>query len=101
MEDIAQDVIEITKETYSEEENEEESKPINNKKGVKLHTIESKLKIIKYAKENNRKSACIKYQMPESTLGDWMRNEKNLAQVSSENLKKKLCIKVEKFYILI
>lgn len=32
MEDIAQDVIEITKETYSEEENEEESKSINNKK---------------------------------------------------------------------
>ena len=62
MEDFEQDIIEITKETYSEEE--EESKPQNNKKGVKLHTIESKLKIIKYAKEKNRKSACMEYQIP-------------------------------------
>jgi len=68
MEDFEQDIIEITKETYSEEE--EESKPQNNKKGVKLHTIESKLKIIKCAKETNRKYACLKYQIPESTLGD-------------------------------
>lgn len=89
MEDYAQDTIEITKETYSEEEDEQELKQPNNKKGVKLHTIESKLKIIKYAKENDRKSASLKYQIPQSTLGDWMRNEKNLANVSSENLKNK------------
>lgn len=43
-----------------------------------------------------RKSACIKYQIPESTLGDWMRNEKNLAQVSSENLKNKTLHKPRK-----
>ena len=64
MEEINHDTIEVTKEIFSEgEDEEEESKPVNNKAGTKLHTIESKLKSIKYANENNRKSACIKFQV--------------------------------------
>ena len=64
MEEFTHDIIEITQEIYSKGEDEEESKPVNSKKRIKLHTIESKLKIIKYSKENNRKTDCIKFQIP-------------------------------------
>ena len=55
----------IKEETVSEEEGseEEESNIINNNKNTKLHTIASKIKIIKFAKENTRKEACIKYNI--------------------------------------
>jgi len=66
MEESDQDSFEIIKETVSQEENQ----ILNNKKNTKLHTIFSKTKIIKFAKENARKEACIIYNIPLSTLGD-------------------------------
>jgi len=69
----------------SEEVSSSDSEPeeksvnlINNKKGTHLNTIRSKIKIIKYAKFHNQKNASIKYSMPESTISDWMKNEKNI-----------------------
>ena len=64
-----EDTIEI----FQEEENNDFDDDINeennisisqyNKKGKKLHTIQSKIKIIKYAKENSRIEAIKKYNV--------------------------------------
>ena len=92
MEESEQETLDIIKEeNVSEEEGseEEESNIINNKKNTKLHTIASKLKIIKFAKENTRKEACIKYNIPLSTLGDWIRSENNFINVPTSHLNKK------------
>lgn len=92
LEESDQESLEIIKEeSVSEEEGSEEevSNVRNNKKNTKLHTIASKIKIIKFAKENTRKKACIKYNIPLSTCGDWIRKEKNLINVPSSNLNKK------------
>ena len=74
-----EDAIEI----FQEEENidfDDDIKEENNicisqynKKGKKLHTIQSKIKIIKYAKENSRIDAIKKYNVPSSTLSDWFK----------------------------
>ena len=71
-----EDTIEI----FQEEENidfdddikEENNISISqyNKKWKKLHTIQSKTKIIKYAKENSRIDAIKKYNVSSSTLSD-------------------------------
>lgn len=37
---------------------------LNNNKGKKLHTIQSKIKFIKYAKENSDKEAMKKFGIP-------------------------------------
>ena len=67
---------------------EEPKKPLNNKSGTRLHTIESKLKIIKYAKEHSRKEACNKFSIPNSTLSDWFKNEVKFKSLPAEKLKK-------------
>ena len=67
--DISENSIEIIKETDSEsdlvDELDKETKNTigaNNKTGTKLHTISSKLKVIKYAKENSQIKASLKLQ---------------------------------------
>ena len=66
-----EDNLIILNEVESDSDFEEEAKkPLNNKFGTRLHTIESKLKIIKYAKEYSRKEACNKFSIPNSTLSD-------------------------------
>ena len=94
--DISEDSIEIIKETDSESDlvdklDKETKNTIgaNNKTGTKLHTISSKLKIIKYAKENSQIKASAKFGIPKSTIHDWIKNESNFLNVSSSNLKKK------------
>ena len=46
------------------------------KKIVKLHSISSKHKIIKFPEEYGRKGARDKYSIPESTLRDWSKKKK-------------------------
>ena len=67
--------VDITEEQYSfsdeeEEENEVIKEQPNRKKGVVLHTIKSKLKIIKYEKEHSQKSFSIKFGIPPTTIHD-------------------------------
>ena len=77
-----EDIIEIFQEEenndFDEDLNEENNVSISqyNKKGKKLHTIQSKIKIIKYAKENSRIDAIKKFNVPSSTLSDWFKKEK-------------------------
>ena len=92
MESDNNEYIDITEEINESEDSQEEDFHIsnkeshqnqnilakNNKKGVKLHTIKSKLKIIKYAEENGRVLAREKYDIAESTLRDWIKNKKNM-----------------------
>ena len=61
----------------------------NNKTGTKLHTISSKLKVIKYAKENSQIKASLKYGIPKSTIHDWIKTESNFLNVSISYLQKK------------
>ena len=87
-----EDTIEI----FQEEENNDFDDDINeennisisqyNKKGKKLHTIQSKIKIIKYAKENSRSEAIKKYNVPSSTLSDWFKKEKEFQDLESSKL---------------
>ena len=51
-----------------------------------MHIIRSKIKIINYAKIHNQKNSSIKYFVPESTISDWMKNEKKYLNVSSNKL---------------
>ena len=87
-----EDTIEI----FQEEENNDFDDDINeennisisqyNKKGKKLHTIQSKIKIIKYAKENSRIDTIKKYNVPSSTLSDWFKKEKEFQDLESSKL---------------
>ena len=69
--------------------NEEINLCKNNKKGVKIHTIASKLKIVKYAEEFGRVKAQLEYNVPESTLRDWIKNRDNFENVESDKLNKR------------
>ena len=42
----------------------------NNKKGCRLHTIKSKIKIINYAENHTIKETVLKYNVPRTTLND-------------------------------
>ena len=57
-----------------------------NKKGKKLHMIQSKIKLIKYAKENSRIHSIKKYNVPSSTLSDWFKKEKEFQDLESSKL---------------
>ena len=59
---------------------------LNNKKGKKLHTIYSKLKIISYAKANSRRLAIEKFNIPEQTLSDWFKNENKFIEALNKNV---------------
>ena len=63
----------------------EEKGKINNKKGKKLHSIFSKLKIIEYAKHTSRKDAIKKFNVPEQTLSDWFKNESKFLEIKNKN----------------
>ena len=86
--DISEDDLEIIKETDSErdlvdelDKGTKDTIGANNKTGAKLHTISSKLKVIKYAKENSQIKASLKYGIPKSTIHDWIKNESNFLNV--------------------
>ena len=60
--DISEEIVEISEEVSSSDSEPEEKSVnlINNKKGIHLHTIRSKIKIINYVKIHNQKNASIK-----------------------------------------
>ncbi len=61
---VSEDFIEIEEEFVSEnDDKEDKDHETNNKKGTKLHTIKSKIKIINYAKINTQKEASIKFNV--------------------------------------
>ena len=85
-----EEVIEIQEEISSDSDLESQSYSIvNNKKGTYIHMIKSKLKVIKYEKPFSQKEASIKYTIPKSTINDWMKKEKEFANVPHEKLAKK------------
>lgn len=101
-EENEEDNLIILNEVESDSDFEEEpKKPLSNKSGTHLHTIESKLKIINYAKEHSRKEACNKFSIPNSTLSDWFINEVKFKSLPAEKLKKQIYIKEVHYYILI
>ena len=85
-----EDIIEVKIEKSSDKSSEDNQKVIskNNKKDTKLHTLQYKLKIIKYAKENTDKQTIINYGVPYTTLRDWKKNEEKFLNMSDNKLKK-------------
>ena len=69
-------------------ESDEEKPSINNKKGVKLHTIKSKIKITKYAKSNTIKEAVLKFKIPRTKINDWIKNLNNYSSLDISKLQK-------------
>ena len=69
-------------------ESDEEKHSINNKKGVKLHTIKSKIKIAKYAKSNTIKEAVLKFNIPRTTINDWIKNLNKYSSLDTSTLEK-------------
>ena len=61
----------------------------NHNKGAILHTIKSKLKIIKCAKEHSQKYTSIKFGIPPTTIHDWMKKESSFLNLPSNILNKK------------
>ena len=53
---------------------------------MKIHSISSKLKTIKFAQENGRVRACDEYNIPESTLRGWIKNKDKFVNLPSEKL---------------
>ena len=88
--DISEEIEEMDENEENEDETievifKEENKihdRINNKKGVKIHSI----KIIKYAKANGRVEAREKYRVAESTLRDWLKNKEKFENLDSNIL---------------
>ena len=65
-----QEIIEIEENDYGYS-SEDEIISNNNKKGCRLHTIKSKIKIINYAENHTIKETVIKYNVPRTTLNDF------------------------------
>ena len=88
---ISEDEYDIIQENSSgsdSEENEKDSQ-INNKKGSHLHTLKSKIKIIKYANNYSQKAASIKFSIPKSTISDWMKNKEKYLNALENKMNKK------------
>ena len=71
-----------------EENNDMNVNIINNKKGVKLHTIKSKIKVIKYAEVHNISEASRHFGIARKTISDWVHNKTNLLNTPKESLNK-------------
>ena len=86
---VSEDFIEIEEEfVLDNDDKEDKDHETNNKKGTKLHTIKSEIKIINYAKINTQKEASIKYNVPITTINTWMKKEKEFSNVSTDKLNK-------------
>ena len=101
MESSNVEYIDINKEIEEMDENEENEDEtievnfkeenkipdrMNNKKDVKIHSISSKLKIIRYAEAHGRVEAREKYNVEESTLRDWLKNKEKFENLDSNKL---------------
>ena len=61
---------------------------INSKKGVKLHTIKLKIKVINYAEERNISEASRHFEKTGKTISNWVHNKTNLLNTPKEPLNK-------------
>lgn len=66
----------------------------NNKKGTKLHTIKSKIKVINYAIEHNNSAASRFFNIPRTTINDWVKNKNSLLNIEKDKFDKKSLNKV-------
>ena len=82
-----EEIIEVEENNYSFS-SEDEKISFNNKKGTKLHTIKSKIKIVSYAEKHSIKEAVIKYNIPRTTLNDCVKNKNKFLSLDSDKLKK-------------
>ena len=67
---------------------EDEKVSNNNKKGTKLHTIKSKIKIANYAENHSIKDGMIKYNIPRTILNEWLKNKNKFLSLDSNKLMK-------------
>ena len=65
------------------------------KNNTRLHTIESKLKVIKYAEKHNKSSEAIHFDLPRTTINDWVKNKSKYLALPQNKLNKYLYIYVE------
>ena len=84
---LNQEVIEIEESDLAFESNEENPSK-NNKKGVKLHYIKSKIKISKYGKTNSIKESVLKFYIPQTTINDWIKNLNKYSSLETSKLHK-------------
>ena len=84
------EIEEINLEVSSDDnENDMNVNIINNKKGVKLHTIKSKIKAINYAEEHNISETSGHVGIARTTISDWVHKKINLLNTPKESLNKK------------
>ena len=77
---VSQDEYEITQDISLTGDSDENKKTvyINNKKGSYIHTLNLKIKIIKFANTYSQKETSIKFSIPTSTISDWMKNKNKI-----------------------
>ena len=69
-------------------ESDEDNLTKNNKKGVKLHTIKFKINIAIYAQQNSFKKTVKKYDVPRTTINDWIKNKNKYLSLDTNKLAK-------------
>ena len=73
---------------FSSDEDKDNKMP-NNKKGAKLHTIKSKIKVINYAKGHNISAASREFNIPRTTINDWVKNQNIILNIDKDKYDKK------------
>ena len=73
---------------FSSDEDKDNKMP-NNKKGAKLHTIKSKIKVINYAKGHNISAASKEFNIPRTTINDWVKNQNIILNIDKDKYDKK------------
>ena len=68
---------------------DKDNKTSNNKKGIKLHTIKSKIKVINYAKDHNISAASREFNIPRTTINDWVKNQNIILNIEKDKYDKK------------
>ena len=64
-----------------------------NKLRIKLHTINSKIKIAKYAKNTNTNKASIKFDVQYTAIRDWVKKEEKYLNLDTSKLTNKTLYK--------
>ena len=60
----------------------------NNKKNTRLHTIKSKLKVIAYSERYNKTEAAKHFDIPRTTINDWIKNKSKFLALPKNKLNK-------------
>ena len=81
--------ISFSSESIEDEDNPSPIEKPNNKKGIKLHTIKSKIKVVKYAMNHNISQAADKFLIPRTIINDWYKNRYTLLNIPIKDQDKK------------